>query len=99
MTDLRKLRWWLIIAILACAGLYLVGNGRVPLWDRDEGWYAQCSKEMWETGDWVVPKFLGGLRTEKPVFVYWLQLGGYASSAGPPNLRCGSTRPSHKPLS
>ena len=83
MTDLRKLRWWLIIAILACAGLYLIGNGQVPLWDRDEGWYAQCSKEMWETGDWVVPKFLGGLRAEKPVFVYWLQLGGYWLFGGP----------------
>lgn len=83
MTDLRKLRWWLIIAILACAALYLAGNGRVPLWDRDEAWYAQCSREMWETGDWVVPKFLGGLRTEKPVFVYWLQLGGYFLFGGP----------------
>lgn len=83
MTDLRKLRWWLIIAILACAGLYLVGNSQVPLWDRDEGWYAQCSKQMWETGDWVVPKFLDDLRAEKPVFVYWLQLGGYWLFGGP----------------
>lgn len=83
MTDSRKLRWWLIIAILACAALYLVGNGQVPLWDRDEGWYAECSREMWQTGDWVVPKFLGDLRTEKPVFVYWLQLGGYWLFGGP----------------
>lgn len=82
MIEPRKLRWWLMLAVLACAGLYLLGNGRVPLWDRDEGWYAQCSKEMWETGDWVVPRFLGDLRAEKPAFVYWLQLGGYGLFGG-----------------
>ena len=83
MTDTKKIRWWMILAILACAGLYLVGNGRVPLWDRDEGWYAQCSKQMWETGDWVVPRFLDDLRAEKPALVYWLQLGGYWLFGGP----------------
>lgn len=82
MVETKRLRSWMILVILACAGLYLVGNGRVPLWDRDEGWYAQCSKEMWETGDWVVPRFLGGLRAEKPVFVYWLQLAGYGLFGG-----------------
>lgn len=81
--DSRKYRWWLLIAILACLGLYLLGNGRVPLWDRDEGWYAQCSKQMWETGDWVVPRFLDDLRAEKPALVYWLQLGGYYLFGGP----------------
>ena len=83
MNDAKKLRNWLILVILACLALYLVGNGQVSLWDRDEGWYAQCSKQMWETGDWVVPRFLDQLRTEKPVFVYWLQLGGMALFGGP----------------
>jgi 4-amino-4-deoxy-L-arabinose transferase-like glycosyltransferase len=83
MVATRKLRFWLVLTILACAALYLVGNGRVPLWDRDEGWYAQCSKQMWETGDWVVPWFLDHLRTEKPIFVYWLQIGGYFLFGGP----------------
>ena len=83
MDDARTLRRWLIFAIMACAATYLIGNGQVSLWDRDEGWYAQCSKQMWETGNWVVPHFLDKLRTEKPVFVYWLQLGGYALFGGP----------------
>lgn len=86
MNDARKLQRWLILVIMACAALYLVGNGRVSLWDRDEGWYAQCSKQMWETGDWVVPRYLDKLRTEKPVFVYWLQLGGMAIFGGPSEL-------------
>src|SRR5690606_9230195 len=86
MNDARTLRRWLILIILACAALYLVGNGRVPLWDRDEGWYAQCSQQMWQTGDWVVPRYLDQLRTEKPVLVYWLQLAGYALFGGPSEL-------------
>lgn len=83
MNSPRRWQHWLTLAILLCAATYLVGNGSVPLWDRDEGWYAQSSKQMWETGDWVVPRFLDDLRTEKPVFVYWLHLAGYALFGGP----------------
>jgi 4-amino-4-deoxy-L-arabinose transferase-like glycosyltransferase len=64
---------WAILAILACAGLYLVGNGRVSLWDRDEPWYAQCSWKMILDHDYVVPRYLdGSLRVEKPPLIYWL---------------------------
>lgn len=83
MSDGPKLRRWLALIVIACAAIYLIGNGRVPLWDRDEGWYARCSQQMWQSGDWVVPRFLDDLRTEKPVLVYWLQLGGYALFGGP----------------
>ena len=34
------------LTILAAAALYLLGNGRVSLWDRDEPRYAQCSRQM-----------------------------------------------------
>jgi len=63
-----------ILAMVACAlGLYLVGNGRLPLWDRDEPRYAQCSRQMLQSGDWVVPWFLNNWRTEKPPLIYWCQ--------------------------
>lgn len=62
------------MAILACAALYLVGNGRVALWDCDEPWYAQCTLKMIQSGDYAVPRYLDGrLRAEKPPLVYWLQ--------------------------
>ena len=70
----RSVFHWAIVAILACAGLYLVGNGRVSLWDRDEPWYAQCSWKMILDNDYVVPRYLdGSLRVQKPPLIYWLQ--------------------------
>jgi 4-amino-4-deoxy-L-arabinose transferase-like glycosyltransferase len=58
------------IALLA---VYLIGNERVPLWDRDEPRYAVASRHMAQTGDWIVPMFLDEPRTKKPVLIYWLQ--------------------------
>jgi 4-amino-4-deoxy-L-arabinose transferase-like glycosyltransferase len=63
----------LIGVILLCAALYLVGNARVSLWDRDEPRYAQASRQMLESGDWVVPKLLDDPRINKPPMIYWLQ--------------------------
>src|SRR5678816_669283 len=59
--------------VVAAAILYFVGAGRVSLWDRDEAWYAQTSKQMLESGDWVVPRFLDTPRYAKPIFIYWCQ--------------------------
>ena len=61
------------VVILAAAILYFIGAGRVSLWDRDEAWYAQTSKQMLESGDWVVPRFLDAPRYAKPIFIYWCQ--------------------------
>ena len=66
--------WRILLLILSGALLvYLVGNQRVGLWDRDEPRYAECAREMLETGDWVVPKFLTQWRLEKPPLIYWCQ--------------------------
>ncbi len=75
MTYRRSNPWWLVLAIVACAAVYLLGNDRTALWDRDEPWYAQCSRQMYQSGDWVVPRFLDNLRTEKPPLIYWLHMG------------------------
>src|SRR5439155_12478974 len=61
------------MVIIAAAILYFIGAGRVSLWDRDEAWYAQTSKQMLESGDWVVPRFLDLPRYAKPIFIYWCQ--------------------------
>jgi 4-amino-4-deoxy-L-arabinose transferase-like glycosyltransferase len=66
-------RLLLILTILIAAGVYLVGNGSVSLWDRDEPRYAQTSRQMLQSGDWVVPKLLDEPREKKPVFIYWCQ--------------------------
>jgi 4-amino-4-deoxy-L-arabinose transferase-like glycosyltransferase len=66
-----RLRWLVLIPFMAA--MYLVGIDRVPLFDRDEPRYAECSREMLHSGDWVVPRYLGELRTHKPPLIYWCQ--------------------------
>jgi 4-amino-4-deoxy-L-arabinose transferase-like glycosyltransferase len=63
--------------IIAAAALYLIGNDRVGLWDRDEPRYAQTSKQMLQSDppDSVVPRLLDDVRTAKPIFIYWCQAG------------------------
>lgn len=58
--------------LLASLTLNLVGNGRISLWDRDEPRYAQASRQMLESEEWVVPKFNTDNRYDKPVLIYWL---------------------------
>jgi 4-amino-4-deoxy-L-arabinose transferase-like glycosyltransferase len=84
-------RWGLLCIVAGAAALYLLGNERIPLWDRDEPRYAECSREMLQSGDWVVPRFLGQLRAHKPPLIYWCQLtamellGGTAQAARLPS--------------
>jgi 4-amino-4-deoxy-L-arabinose transferase-like glycosyltransferase len=75
MPERAVLRRILALVILAAGGLYLLGNGRVSLWDRDEPRYAQTSRQMLQSGDWVVPRLYDKVRTAKPVFIYWCQAG------------------------
>ncbi|MCL5270198.1 MAG: glycosyltransferase family 39 protein [bacterium] len=60
--------------VLAAAALilYLAGNGRISLWDRDEPRFAQATRQMIESDDWVVPRFNEDNRYDKPVLIYWL---------------------------
>ncbi len=69
----RDCRWKITLVIVCAAALYFAGNASVPLWDRDEPRYAQTSRQMLESGDWVVPRLLDEVRTAKPVLIYWLQ--------------------------
>lgn len=71
-------RFAIPLVLLICACLYLVGNGRVALWDRDEPRYAMASRWMATSGDSVVPRIGWGVepetpRTKKPVMTYWWQ--------------------------
>src|SRR2546423_11450268 len=73
MTRPVSIRLKIILIILASFAVYVAGNGRVSLWDRDEPRYAQTSRQMVQSGDWVVPHLLDKVRTAKPIFIYWCQ--------------------------
>ena len=76
-----KRRWWHSedILLLALLGMlfFLPGLGRIPLFDRDEPRFAVAARTMLQTGDYIVPRFNGALRPDKPPLVYWLMDLGY----------------------
>ncbi|WP_445488091.1 ArnT family glycosyltransferase [Rhodopseudomonas sp. RCAM05734] len=63
------------VAFLAICGLlfFLPGFFNIPPIDRDEARFAQATKQMVETGDFVDIRFQDEVRYKKPVGIYWLQ--------------------------
>src|ERR1700760_3476071 len=60
--------------LLACAALlFLPGFFSIPAIDRDEARFAQATKQMVETGDYVDIRFQDEVRYKKPVGIYWMQ--------------------------
>src|SRR3954453_6295449 len=60
--------------LLLCALLfYLPGFFTIPPIDRDEARFAQATKQMVESGDFVDIRFQDDVRYKKPVGIYWLQ--------------------------
>src|SRR6185437_6951202 len=53
--------------------LFLPGFFNIPPVDRDEARFAQATKQMVETGDYINIRFQHEVRYKKPVGIYWLQ--------------------------
>jgi 4-amino-4-deoxy-L-arabinose transferase-like glycosyltransferase len=63
-----------IAFLLLCGALFfLPGFFNIPPIDRDETRFAQATKQMVETGDFVDIRFQDDVRYKKPVGIYWLQ--------------------------
>lgn len=70
----NSLSWRAFAAlILLCLCLYLPGISALPPTDRDESFFAQASKQMVETHNYVDIRFLDATRYKKPIGIYWLQ--------------------------
>ncbi len=68
-SNLLALAALLLVAVLAVAP----GFTGLPPMDRDEPRFAQASKQMLESGDFVSIRFQDEARLKKPVGIYWLQ--------------------------
>src|SRR5262249_8684928 len=74
------------ILIVAAALAFLPGLFQVQPVDRDEARFAQATKQMIESGDFVDIRFQDETRYKKPVGIYWLQAAAVSlgSSLGIP---------------
>lgn len=70
----RALGWRrLLLLALVSLALFLPGFFSLPPVDRDEARFAQASKQMIESGDFVDIRFQDEPRHKKPAGIYWLQ--------------------------
>ncbi len=71
---LTRSHWRAIAAllILACVS-FLPGLASVPPVDRDEARFAQSTKQMLETGNYIDIRLQEYTRYKKPIGIYWLQ--------------------------
>src|SRR5579862_9327149 len=60
-----------VILFSVCA--FLPGFFGIPPVDRDESYFAQATKQMIETGDYVDIRYQDDVRYRKPVGIYWMQ--------------------------
>lgn len=86
-------RWWSRedLLLIALVGLlfFLPGLGPmgsvgptsdmpyVQLFDKDEPRFSEAGRQMMLTGDYLVPRFNGQLRPDKPPLLYWLMQISY----------------------
>ncbi|MFO1187391.1 MAG: glycosyltransferase family 39 protein [Alphaproteobacteria bacterium] len=83
-SSARKLpaRTYAVLALLTLA-LYLPGELSILAMDRDEARYAQATKQMMESGDFLDIRFGDTVRYVQPAGIYWLQALATQPFGGP----------------
>src|SRR5665213_1038303 len=77
-------RWPLATLFLLCFIAWVPGFFTLPPLDRDESRFAQASKQMIETGNYVDIRYSVGPRYKKPVGIYWMQAASTKLFSKPP---------------
>src|SRR5580700_9752980 len=68
-SHLRAIAALVVLALIA----FLPGFSQIPPVDRDEARFAQATKQMVLSGDYIDIRFQDEVRYKKPVGIYWLQ--------------------------
>lgn len=68
-----------VLLLLITMGAAAPGVFSLPALDRDESRFAQASKQMLETGDYIRIRYQDELRNKKPAGIHWLQAGSTAA--------------------
>jgi 4-amino-4-deoxy-L-arabinose transferase-like glycosyltransferase len=63
--------------LLLAALTFFAGLGRGAITDADEAFYAEASREMVESGDWITPHYNYETRFQKPILYYWFTSATY----------------------
>lgn len=77
--GLARSPWRFAALALLALVLFLPGFSGLPPMDRDEPRFAQASKQMLESGDFVAIRFGEEARNKKPVGIYWMQAAAVAT--------------------
>src|SRR6185437_8112819 len=85
VSHVRSIAFLLLCGLL----LFLPGFFNIPPVDRDEARFAQATKQMVESRDFVDIRFQDDVRYKKPVGIYWLQSAAIetASALGLPRAQ------------
>ncbi|MDO9412426.1 MAG: glycosyltransferase family 39 protein [Pseudolabrys sp.] len=62
-----------LLMLAVCVLAFLPGFFQIPPVDRDEARFAQATKQMVESGDYIDIRFQDEVRYKKPVGIYWMQ--------------------------
>ncbi len=68
---------YLFLVIFISAFLSFFRLGSATLFDVDEAVFAEATKEMVQSGDWITPTYNGENRYDKPILFYWLMAASY----------------------
>ena len=81
--------------LLLAALTFFAGLGRGAITDSDEAFYAESSREMVASGDWITPHYNYEPRFQKPVLYYWLTSATYLVTGADRDrrARCGRRWP------
>lgn len=73
LAVMLSILWLTIVAGIA----FFWHLGNFSLIDETEPLFAEASRQMYVTGDWITPYFNGETRFDKPALIYWCQAIAY----------------------